>query len=62
MDTSFYPSSPDIAPEFIGASIREHWRVENSLHWTLMWFIKKMYVEFMTGMRLNLWLSSGAWH
>ncbi|CDG89147.1 conserved hypothetical protein [Xenorhabdus bovienii str. feltiae Florida] len=32
MDTSFYLSSPDITPEFIGASTREHWRLENSLH------------------------------
>ncbi len=31
----FYLSSPDIAPEFIGASISEHWRIENSLHWIL---------------------------
>nr|WP_155399063.1 ISAs1 family transposase [Xenorhabdus bovienii] len=35
VDTSFYLSSPDITPEFIGASTREHWHLENSLHWLL---------------------------
>lgn len=35
LDTAFYLSSHEIAPEFIGTSVREHWRIENSLHWIL---------------------------
>ncbi|MNM90875.1 Transposase DDE domain protein [compost metagenome] len=35
LDTAFYLSSHEISPEFIGTSVREHWLIENSLHWVL---------------------------
>lgn len=35
VDTKFYLSSMDIDPELLNHSIREHWRIETSLHWVL---------------------------
>lgn len=35
IDTKFYISSHEIAPEFISAAVRGHWQIENGLHWVL---------------------------
>nr|NMN92935.1 hypothetical protein [Brenneria salicis ATCC 15712 = DSM 30166] len=35
LDTAFYLSSHDIEPEYISAVVRQHWNIENSLHWVL---------------------------
>ncbi len=35
LDTSFYISSHDIAPEFMSGALRGHWQIENCLRWVL---------------------------
>ncbi|QUJ69700.1 ISAs1 family transposase (plasmid) [Photobacterium sp. GJ3] len=35
IDTKYYLSSLDINPELAGKCVREHWAIENSLHWIL---------------------------
>ena len=35
IETSFYISSCEIAPSYLGNAIRDHWQIENSLHWVL---------------------------
>lgn len=35
IDTKFYVSSHEVAPEFMSTAVRGHWQIENNLHWIL---------------------------
>jgi len=35
METRFYVTSSDLRADKIGAVVRDHWAIENSLHWVM---------------------------
>ncbi|BEA70835.1 ISAs1 family transposase [Escherichia coli] len=35
MDTHYYVSSLEIAPEQVAKAVRQHWHIENQQHWVL---------------------------